>query len=515
VLSAQTRDLLADLGYPEAPVDTAAGFRYRYVDWRDPGVTNTDRPWSRLAELRPASIYFWYREQPTPMSGFEAGRIGLEQLSLRVFGVSGVDAAEPPFEPGSIYVERTPHGALDTLYVRPADAPNAGEATAPFDWSRLFAEAQLDMATFTAAIPDPVLALPGDHRVAWERPSVDPQLSLRVEAAALAGRPVAFRVLSPRTIPELGASPRSLENRGASYAGLIAATVMLGSAYLAMFYFMRRNAQLGRGDRRGAARLARVVAGLTFVSSLLMAGAPIDLRSVAILHGAAAMGLLAGALCWAFYMAIEPFVRRQWPRMLVGWSRLMAGEWRDPQVGREIFSGALTAAGCTALMTVINRFLIVAPEPPLVEQLYVRTLSSTRELLAGLLQLPSWTLIVMLLWTLLLLGLRRLLRSDVAAVGILAVVSVTTVPVHEWAAVAGFLMINIAALVIALRVGFLALVVATLGSSLMSALPFAPTSPGFVGSLSWIPVIAFVVPALFALYTALAGQSIFGTEREG
>lgn len=517
VLSAQTRDLLADLGYPAPPVDTAAGFRYRYVDWRDPEITQTDRPWSRLAALRPASIYFWYREQATPMAGFEAGRIGLEMLSLQVRGVAGVGPFEPPLEAGSVYVELAPDGALDTLMVRPEDGswpPQASAGAAPFDWARLFAEARLDMATFASAAPDPALALPGDDRVAWERPSSDPQLSLRVEAASLSGRPVVFRVLSPRTIHEVGVTPFALVQQGTMHVGLVAATLLLAVAYLAAIFFMRRNAQLGRGDRRGAARLARVIGGLAFGASLLIAAPPLDLRFVGTLHGAAAMGLFAGALCWAFYMAIEPFVRRQWPRVLVGWSRLMAGEWRDPQVGREIFIGALTAVGSVALITVTHKFVVSAPEPPLVEELYVRALSSTRELVSGLMQLLPWTMVVVLFWMVLLLWLRRLLRSDMAAVGALAVFSIALSPVGEWAIVVAMLIINIASLLVALRVGFLALVVSILGSPLINGFPFTPGSPGFVGSLSWIPVIAFVVPSLFALYTALAGQSIFGDERD-
>jgi hypothetical protein len=39
--------------------------------------------------------------------------------------------------------------------------------------------------------------------------------------------------------------------------------------------------------------------------------------------------------------------------------------------------------------------------------------------------------------------------------------------------------------------------------------------PGFVGDLSWIPIVAIALPTMFGLYTALAGQSIFGdAERE-
>lgn len=35
---------------------------------------------------------------------------------------------------------------------------------------------------------------------------------------------------------------------------------------------------------------------------------------------------------WVTYMAIEPYVRRVWPRMLVGLVRLLSGRLRDPAV---------------------------------------------------------------------------------------------------------------------------------------------------------------------------------------
>src|SRR5262249_882888 len=39
------------------------------------------------------------------------------------------------------------------------------------------------------------------------------------------------------------------------------------------------------------------------------------------------------------YMALEPAVRRRWPRILVSWSRLLDGDFRDPLVGRDILIG--------------------------------------------------------------------------------------------------------------------------------------------------------------------------------
>lgn len=47
-------------------------------------------------------------------------------------------------------------------------------------------------------------------------------------------------------------------------------------------------------------------------------------------------------------------------------------------------------------------------------------------------------------------------------------------------------------------------------SQIIGGLPFAPGAPGIVGTLSSISLLALAVPALFGLYTALAGQSAFG-----
>jgi serine/threonine-protein kinase len=39
-------------------------------------------------------------------------------------------------------------------------------------------------------------------------------------------------------------------------------------------------------------------------------------------------------------MALEPFVRRRWPERIISWNRLLAGDFRDPLVGRDILIGA-------------------------------------------------------------------------------------------------------------------------------------------------------------------------------
>src|SRR5262249_32460819 len=53
---------------------------------------------------------------------------------------------------------------------------------------------------------------------------------------------------------------------------------------------------------------------------------------------------------WLTYIALEPYVRRFWPQLLIGWTRLLSGHVRDPLVGRDFLVG--TAMGTIAALLV-------------------------------------------------------------------------------------------------------------------------------------------------------------------
>ena len=46
----------------------------------------------------------------------------------------------------------------------------------------------------------------------------------------------------------------------------------------------------------------------------------------------------ASVAAWICYMALEPYVRRYWPRTMISWSRLVKGHCRDPLLGRDLLS---------------------------------------------------------------------------------------------------------------------------------------------------------------------------------
>jgi hypothetical protein len=51
-----------------------------------------------------------------------------------------------------------------------------------------------------------------------------------------------------------------------------------------------------------------------------------------------------GAFSWLSYMALEPYVRRRWPSLLISWARLSSGKFGDPLVGRDFLVGTFAGA---------------------------------------------------------------------------------------------------------------------------------------------------------------------------
>src|SRR5277367_3257338 len=81
-----------------------------------------------------------------------------------------------------------------------------------------------------------------------------------------------------------------------------------------------------------------------------------NVEELSLFFNGLAQSLLAGFVAWLLYVALEPFVRRRRPQILISWSRLLAGKFSDPLVGRDLlaggFGGALimvTAAAANAI----------------------------------------------------------------------------------------------------------------------------------------------------------------------
>lgn len=232
---------------------------------------------------------------------------------------------------------------LDVVPDRVGDA-----RPAEFEWQRLFDLMGLEIGEFTSVPPRLTPHHFADERVAWEGAfPEDAGASLRIEAAALAGRPASLQLVTAHAPLEQPAAPASGPGSSArlpvaviAFIGvllLLVLTVIFGGLYVA-----QRNIRNGRGDPRGARRLGFAVAGVLGAAWLVgeHSCTPSDVNDfLRMLIGAGALG----GLTWALYLAIEPFMRRHAPEALIGWTRFVDGRLADPLVGRDVLFGC--AAG--------------------------------------------------------------------------------------------------------------------------------------------------------------------------
>ncbi|MFN8548761.1 MAG: hypothetical protein U0527_12550 [Candidatus Eisenbacteria bacterium] len=233
--------------------------------------------------------------------------------------------------------------------------PAAIDATTPdstraVDWRPFIEAAGLDASALTpdvATWTPPVFA---DQRAAWRGRFTDhPDLPLRVEGAAWRGRAVYFRVVAPWDSPPAGDVGGAMAGESVAVVGGMALVlVVVGGA----IWLIRINLSEGRGDRTAAARLARVAAVVGAATPFLSARTSFNLRSLSeLLYSALASAATSAGIVWMLYLALEPVVRRRRPELLVGWTRLLTGRWRDPMVGRDLLIGTTLGLAAAAGQT--------------------------------------------------------------------------------------------------------------------------------------------------------------------
>jgi hypothetical protein len=235
----------------------------------------------------------------------------------------------------------------------------------------------------TTAEPEWTPALYADTRAAWTGPVPNiPGETLRLEAASYRGKPVYFHQIARWTTPTR--MPAAVAERArVRWTSALVQIVVMGM-FVAAGLIARHNIRKGRGDRRGAFRLAGTIM-LAAVGVWALDSKHIPDPGIEMSRFFVGQPLWAAGLLWLLYLALEPYVRRFWPATLVSWSRLMGGQWRDPLVGRDILFGAALGAVMTVIglsTSSINEAL-GHPTPPLVPEL--RQLFGTHVVIARML----------------------------------------------------------------------------------------------------------------------------------
>jgi serine/threonine-protein kinase len=345
-LARKPREVLADRA---AAVVAAAGMTTPARDeatlfTQDVELLRT-RPRPFIQAARPGIIHFVYRRSPGRMS---ARSVSDTIAASFIYQTGRISFTDPPLErEGDAAVILDQNAALVEYRGWP------GHNDPRTDWKALLESTGVDLATLREAVPEETPPVPTDGRRAWTATSPP----VRIEAATLDGRPVWLAVRGSWHRPRVPL----LETRGRvifATVELIIALAMTAGA----FYFVRRNLHRGSSDRRGGWRLACFAFAVLFLSWLLAAHHSSNPADETRLLALGIGGPLASAgIIWCLYTAIEPSVRRRWPRALIGWTRLLAGRTRDPMVGRDLLLGMAGSIVYFQIMWLSNRLPAAQP----------------------------------------------------------------------------------------------------------------------------------------------------------
>jgi hypothetical protein len=506
-LEDRARDILASLGYPDKPADAARGFLnlQDYILY----VVRTDRSatrWDTLSNPYVPTLRFWYRTSPRNLepSGpqlraqFDDPPMAVTDMRLVVTDIAGhltqFSMVPPQLEP----------------------LPDSNAPPPPvMDWNVFFAAAGLDASAFK---PVPSRWVPNSYaeeRKAWEGPMPGrPDVTLRAEAASYRGKPAFFQIAGPwsRTLRQTQEIPQG-RNFMRFVLFLIVFALSIGTCALA-----RHNYRTGRGDRRGATRIATGWMLVMFAGWLI--GARFWLEPLTefshFLNDFLAFQLTNAAILWLVYLALEPYVRRYSPDMLMSWSRLLSGRFRDPRVGRDVLVGAVAGLaiaiiGC--LVVLVPPMLGYPPPPP--RNVSTEFLLGTRNAVSVLLRLPPNALLNGMLTTLVFALVRMIVKRTWIAT-LLTVVIGTLVSIGNantqqiWVNIVYALAVSIVYISVLLYFGMFPLMMAFLtnyivvnsGLTLDVNKLYAPTA-------IWLMVLIAAMAA-FGYYASRAGEPLFG-----
>jgi serine/threonine-protein kinase len=507
VLADRAATLIADLGYTGRPEGRAWGFSFEgdYLAWLDDPMPAPAR-WRRLETGQPLAYSFWYRQSSSPLTphsfGGNRGEVSLNDPPASIEGMASV-------------LMDTRGRLVEFRAVPPAVEKGPALLAAGAVWTKLFAAAGLDQSRFKQAEPawtPPVFA---DQLFAWTGAYADhPDLGIRIEAAAARDRAVYFRVAAPWDQPPVQ-DPGRLEGTTLA-AGLVAVvltmTIVLGAAFLA-----RRNLSLGRGDSRGAIRIAAICAAAASTAVFLRSDLPMTLGGVvATLVVLANAGLMTGAIIWTSYIALEPYVRRNKPHLIVSWTRFLAGEFRDPIIGRDILVGLLLGLGMTSA-NYLSGWMKAWTAHPLNPNhfLDVDTLNGISHAIAGVLDASSFGVWVTFAVLVFLILVRKLVRREWAAALLLwaALLSMEVLfAARSWPVVVAAAIIHALTIAVVARLGLVAGLAASMAFRLTAFFPLTSDLSAPYAGASLVGVLTIVAAAVYGFWISRGTEPLIDAD---
>lgn len=382
VLRDVARQILSDdLGYESEAMGTIDGFA-----------------------LNGTAISYWFRQRP-PGSNFWPG-----------FGTPHPDFVRPSWDQSDeIGVSLSGDKRLLYFRARPSNKLFTDRTPPPPRWSEWFKPEKTGF--YLSGGPDDVAPSgltedievldrvdspwrsppdPFDTLSVWKGAHPRTKTPVLVVAAAFQGKPTYFQVFSEEEF-----EPTVVVTDG-NRRDLFEAVVLFGIV-LTAFCVCWHNVRTGRIDRRGAVRLAIYFFAVNCGMWLCVMGHSriVDVEFGTLLAGVN-FALLLTAILTAFYLALEPYVRRIWPQVLISSSKILDGRIKDAAVGWAILVGACMGA-IIPLLFKLNFYIQNTYEGHELFRIDLLTLAGTRELCGVALRVHSVSFLMafglsMLLW---------------------------------------------------------------------------------------------------------------------
>jgi Protein kinase domain/zinc-ribbon domain len=506
VMTHQAQEIAANLGYPKLPKDLASGYSYdnAFLEYLET-QKKSGSDWTRIFGERAPLLYFWYRQSPEDLfpSGFSSP-------SLTPGVVTFSDP--PPTFSGMVSMRLDPSGRLLYFQAIPPEKDDHAPATAAQapDWQPLFSAAGLNMADFHAATPSWNSLAASDTRAAWDGTWPGTKRPLHVEAASFRDNFVYFMLSGPWTTPSrMPAVEQNSSQKASNLFGVFFVTLLVAGA----IWLAYRNYSRGKGDRRGAWRIAAAAFLLGILLFLLKAHLSFTDDALFLLLLAASTALFIAAFLWTLYIALEPYVRSKWPQTIVSWSRLLSGKIRDPLVGRDILMGTLLGLIWVLVYFAGYLFDIRVGERPLL---------ASPEMLAGTrVAISMWFgnilggLIGVLIFFFVLVFLRVLVRNAwVSAILFVILFALPKILASSHRLIDGpiWILIYMIAAFAVVRFGLIVLATATFTANVLLNVPYTLDTSDWYAPASILIVVSFVGLAVWGFFAALAGQKIFKEE---
>jgi hypothetical protein len=380
------------------------------------------------------------------------------------------------------YLKLDTHGRLIEFGAVPPAADVGPPTTTPVDWTVVFRLAGLELSTFSPVASEWTPASAVDQRGAWTGAFPEqPDIPLRIEAAAWRGKLVSFRTIGPWDTADPDA--RLFAGVGA----LFIAVLLTGTA------MAWTNARAGRGDRRGALRVAAGMFVLSLMGWALNAHHMAAREEISQFRLAISLAVFGAATVFIAYMAIEPHVRRRWPAVLVGWTRLIGGRIRDPLVGREVLAG-VTLGSLAGLFSYV---IALAASRTMDVEASFGALVATGRSLAPLIRSLEAAVSGALLMMFLALAVRLVVRNVVVTAIVVAVIAAGSAAAGSWWAAGSFATIALFGVTALTRFGLVAVVAFLFTNNFMQQLRAGLALDVGTGLMVFLPMVALVAAAAY------------------